>query len=485
MSSLRARGRNAPAGHAVLALTMLVALGCSRSPAPVAAAEPELIEALRTATRERLRTQTEAAWAEWTGLPRQVHAGAEPFALPDETLAALGAAVREAEGERRRALRRLHAFLVGERARAEGNGARLAETAARLGFADAPALIGYVQGFEVRAAGSLATQLLDASEGLFLTASADTDLSGAAPLAVSSSAEPAPPARTTELDALFPAERLLPSLRRTLAGMGIAWDQLPVRLDDATRAGKRPRAACFPVEVPGDVRIAVLPSGGSQDYAALFHEAGHALHFTHTRTPELEAQQLGDPTTSEAFAFLLESVTSEPAWLASELGIGEPELTRYVRRAALDRLVMVRRHARRTLTELERYATGVQTEVTPSGASATVGVALRADAQARDLATGDAWLYAGAYVRGWALAAQLRDVLRQRFGHAWWTSTDAGHHLRGLWASGQRLDGDELAREVGIPDIRGDALLAHVAQALARSDALAKSGAGTSATAGP
>src|SRR6185437_13669904 len=76
--------------------------------------------------------------------------------------------------------------------------------------------------------------------------------------------------RAPEFDAAFPTDRALPALRRTLAGLG---------LDVEPRPGKKPRAFCAPIRVPGRVVLVMLPQGGQDDYRALFHEAGHAEHF--------------------------------------------------------------------------------------------------------------------------------------------------------------------------------------------------------------
>ena len=58
--------------------------------------------------------------------------------------------------------------------------------------------------------------------------------------------------RATEWDAAFPADRMLPALRATLADLGIDLDaQENVHLDVEQRPSKTPRAFCSPIEVPG------------------------------------------------------------------------------------------------------------------------------------------------------------------------------------------------------------------------------------------
>src|SRR5262245_611924 len=83
--------------------------------------------------------------------------------------------------------------------------------------------------------------------------------------------------RAAHLDRLFPEARMVPSLRRTLAGLGIDLDaQSNVTLDTDSRPTKSPRAFCSTPKVPDEVYLVLPPVGGREDYAALFHEAGHA-----------------------------------------------------------------------------------------------------------------------------------------------------------------------------------------------------------------
>jgi hypothetical protein len=60
----------------------------------------------------------------------------------------------------------------------------------------------------------------------------------------------------------------------------------------------------------------------------------------------------------------------------------------------------------------------------------------------------DGRFYVHAYLRAWALESQLRTFLREKFGNDWFTKRSAGSLLRELWGEGQRLNADELLREV-------------------------------------
>src|SRR5580765_1292850 len=60
----------------------------------------------------------------------------------------------------------------------------------------------------------------------------------------------------------------------------------------------------------------------------------------------------------------------------------------------------------------------------------------------------DGRFYVHAYLRAWALEAQLSSYLREKFGRDWYAQRAAGSLLRELWSEGQRMNADELLREV-------------------------------------
>jgi len=84
--------------------------------------------------------------------------------------------------------------------------------------------------------------------------------------------------RASQFDDLFPAERMVPALTTTLAGMGIDLDkQENVTLDLEKRPKKSPRAFCIGIEVPQDVRLVLSPIGGLPAELVTFYQTGE-LH---------------------------------------------------------------------------------------------------------------------------------------------------------------------------------------------------------------
>jgi hypothetical protein len=257
--------------------------------------------------------------------------------------------------------------------------------------------------------------------------------------------------RAPGLDGGFPADRLVPSLVETLAGMGVdVHDQPGVRIDTEVRPKKSPRAFCAPVRVPDEVYLVISPVGGREDFAALFHEAGHTEHYAHVdRALPVEDRYLGDNSVTEGFAFLFEHLTAEPEWLRRRLSMEDPAPV--VEHARASKLVFLRRYAAKLAYELQLHGQDGSNGFDRAYAerlSSAVHVDWPAVSWLSDV---DPFFYSARYLRAWALETHMRATLRERFGEAWFDEPEAGAFLRELWRTGQGGDGAEgiLARVGG------------------------------------
>lgn len=255
--------------------------------------------------------------------------------------------------------------------------------------------------------------------------------------------------RAPELDDLFPAERLIESFQSTLGGLGIDLaGQSNVHLDTESRPTKSPRAFCSMPRVPEEIYLVIAPTGGRDDYGALFHEGGHTEHYANTAAAlDFEFRQLGDSSVTESFAFLIEHLVSDPVWLRERLDIDDPSAA--VEHSRAFRLVMLRRYSAKLAYELDLHGPSADLSQMPERYAELLGGAVRVPwASTSWLADVDDGFYAACYLRAWALETHWRAALEERFGERWFASAEAGEWLRELWRHGQRLNADELLAEV-------------------------------------
>ena len=270
--------------------------------------------------------------------------------------------------------------------------------------------------------------------------------------------------RADRFDRFFPKSRLIESAESLYAAMGIRMGaQTNLAIDTVDRPGKNPRAVCFVIRVPDDIRLSVKPTGGPDDFAALLHELGHGQHYAHTTEHALEFKVLGEPTVTETYAFLSEYLLLNPAWLRQHSGMPVATLKDFVRLNAFSRLFYVRRYCAKFLYESAFHAGASRPDTLYSSMLArALGYRRIASDDRRHLADMDEHYYAAAYLRAWFLESQLNAHLSRTYGVNWFEDPAAGAFLRSLWARGDRLTGEDLAALIGHPAITPEAWIAEL-----------------------
>ena len=252
-------------------------------------------------------------------------------------------------------------------------------------------------------------------------------------------------------DSLFPSDRLLSLLKRTLMGLGVDLKkQRNVVIDSADRANKSSLAHCFPVRVPEEVNLVLLPQGGVFDFLTLFHEAGHALHYGFTaETESFEYRFLGDPAVGETYGFLFEYLALNEDWLQDFLKV-KPGETDFLDNTQFRKLYLLRRYAARFLFELVLHERSSYTDRDlPDIYASTLNKALHLQVEPRMYLHDMEDAFSGTrFLRAWIFEAELRQILIDRFGARWYSRPAAGDFLKDLWRFGFRYDCDELAARI-------------------------------------
>jgi hypothetical protein len=258
--------------------------------------------------------------------------------------------------------------------------------------------------------------------------------------------------RAREFDAHFPSAHMESSIRGQVRDMGI--DPLAsgrIILDTGDRPGKRSRAFCAPVRVPGEVYLVLRPHGGQSDWTTFLHELGHSLHFAYMR-PDLafEYRWLGDNSITEGYAMLFDHLMQAPGWLKRYTSLSGAVLPPFVRSAAFEELHFLRRYCAKLTYEIELYGGEVRWESLPDLyvdrlTAATTFRYNRADA----FVDVDPRYYAVRYLLAWQLQALITETLVERYDDDWWRNPRVGPWIcSALFAEGQRETAHEQAKRV-------------------------------------
>lgn len=260
--------------------------------------------------------------------------------------------------------------------------------------------------------------------------------------------------RGVQYDAIFPKEKAVDSFRTTLKWLCIDLDaQKNVKLDVEERPKKTPRAFCMPMDPPDEVYLVTMPHGGYDDYQALFHEGGHTEHYANTaRSLDPEFKYLGDNSVTEAYAMLLEYVVTKRSWIEKVLKPNRRLLDQFLRYERMHKMYFLRRYSAKLRYELKLHTKGIK------GMGRTYKTELEkalvfSHPENHYLIDVDSEFYAARYLRAWMLERQINSYLQETFGELWYSTEEAGRFLRTLWSSGQKMNGDEIAQNVGFDGV--------------------------------
>ena len=273
--------------------------------------------------------------------------------------------------------------------------------------------------------------------------------------------------RAPEFDEHLPPQMLREAAEAPIRAMRI--DPLAggrIRIDDESRPQKTTRAFVATPRIPDEVILVVRPGGGPDDYSAFLHELGHALHYAYTDAGlPVEYRRLGDPSVSEAFAFLLDGLLRERGWLRRFVGLGRPgDLLRFT---AFHKLYFLRRYTAKLAYELLLHAEGAAPRFADAYRELLAGATLVDWPRELYLADVDPFFYAARYLRAWIFEAQLRDLLRERYDEEWYRNDRTGPFLLALWREGQRQGIEDLRSELGLGPPSLDPLLKQISADLA------------------
>jgi len=254
--------------------------------------------------------------------------------------------------------------------------------------------------------------------------------------------------RAKQFDKYFKKENMLKTLKKMLANMDIRLEQQKnIHIDVEERPKKNPRAFCIPIKTPEDIKLIMMPHGGHDDYAALFHETGHAEHFGCVAADlPIEYKWLGDNSVTESYAFLLEYLLTDETWLEQNIKIDKAD--EYLFFLALYKLLFLRSYGAKISYEIKLHTNGLKGMGEVYKKTCEKILKYRHPANHYLIAVDDSF-YCAQYLQAWIFEAQLRRFLQKEYGDEWFNSPEAGKYLMQLWADGQKYNVVELAKMLG------------------------------------
>ncbi len=267
--------------------------------------------------------------------------------------------------------------------------------------------------------------------------------------------------RAARFDKYFKKELLVPVFKDTLMAMGIdVGRQTNIILDVEERKNKSPRAFCATVKVPDEIYLVVMPRGGQDDYEAMFHEGGHAEHFSNIKADlDFEFKFLGDNAVTEGYAFTLEHIMQEKQWLTGFLKMSAEDAREFLYFSNIIKLWFCRRYAGKLQYELLLHDKNPVAGKGEAYREILNAANLMEYSETDYLKDVDEGFYCTNYIRAWIFEAQLKDYMLRKFGTNWIKQKKAGDFLKEIWSYGQKYNPVEILQQLDYKDLDADYLI--------------------------
>lgn len=273
-----------------------------------------------------------------------------------------------------------------------------------------------------------------------------------------------------EFDASYPVKDIAVQLD-FLATWGLSAGSLPgLNLDIRRNGSKSAQALTILLQVPEEVYVLMRPEGGWIDLETLWHELGHGLSASLTRS-DLSLVE-GDLATSfalsEAFAFLLQDMALSRSFLERILGLSAREAAKVAHHKTVKDIAAMRRYGAKFLAEYAMFKGSALSDGQPYADTMArfTGFYHQPESHLFDLVPE---LYCMDYLLGWMGAASLRRHLEQKLGETWYLQPEAGDILKAWWAQGNRRSYDEFFDVNGLERPSPRLLLDHLKASLIQS----------------
>lgn len=253
-------------------------------------------------------------------------------------------------------------------------------------------------------------------------------------------------------DNYFPKRNILKALLATTQQMGFRKRSAQsIHFDFSSRKKKTNRPFCAAVRVPKEIYLVASLYGDYRDYEAVYHEAGHAFHFSSMSTTlPWEARCIIDDSVAETYAYLFAHLIRSEEYLIRHLGFTSVLAKEFVDFGNFSELVMFRRYCAKAIYEIILHRHGhldSSIELYGSLMKEALGIEMPGEIGLFEM---DPGLYSLQYLQAWFLEASLYQKLTEEFGVTWFESNEAGLFLRSLWSIGFLETSDSLSSKLSM-----------------------------------
>lgn len=256
------------------------------------------------------------------------------------------------------------------------------------------------------------------------------------------------------------SEELIPIAKKAFLDLGINLEkQSNIKIPKQNNKNRTYISRCFLIDIPNDIRIVFRLFDGLESLKAVLHEVAHAEHYAHTdNNLEFPFKKLGGYETTEAYAFLFESLLKNKKWISSylRLEIDSEESHDTIIARNLSDLLLLREACMYCIFEKQLY------EGLKNPRQAYQELLNKTWARDKDerkekeyfLLYGTLDFMSYDHLKGRMLSHSLESYVKNNFGDEWFKNKEAGTFLKSkLWKYGNMKNTKEITEILGLKNL--------------------------------
>ncbi|MBN1645134.1 hypothetical protein JW851_03800 [Candidatus Woesearchaeota archaeon] len=239
------------------------------------------------------------------------------------------------------------------------------------------------------------------------------------------------------------------SIKKTMKEMGLNPNK--IKVDQKDRPNKYASPFCYPVQIPRDVRVSFKPENPLNDANSIYHEFGHAIHFSSIKKQlPFWTRTLISNGLAETFSTFFETILTDYTYMTEELKL-EPEYAKEViKRTNFLKLFGAAFYTGNSLFRIaywkenmkfkncnKRYAKEIRK---------SMGIKIPGEYWQLHHILPASLMYVPSYMIAEIRQNKTKTKLRKKYGEKWWKSKRAGKEILKLMQSGADSEAGDFSK---------------------------------------
>lgn len=228
-------------------------------------------------------------------------------------------------------------------------------------------------------------------------------------------------------------------IKQTMKELGLKPDK--IKVDKQDRPKKYASPFCYPIQVPQDVRVSFKPENLLNDANSIYHEFGHAIHFSSisNKLPYWKKYLISNGL-AETFSIFFECLLAEYDYLTKELRLQEEYAKELLRRIHFIDLFEIAFYTGNSLFRIaywkenlkfkecdKRYAKEIKK---------SMGIKIPGAYWQLHHILPESMMYVPSYMLAKIQQYKITQNLRKKYGKNWWKNKKAGKEILKLLSTG-------------------------------------------------